>query len=330
MRLPLHLGLLFCALFVAACGDGESEVVFMRDPSQHANLPTVSVYVAQARGFFDSEGLEVAVVPSGESDPLSAVEAGEATFASVPAAALIARHAERAAGGAELDVVAIAVIGQRGDMGYVVIRGSGIEGPADFAGRVVGANSASLPALRGMLANEQVDASAVAVEQVASDDLNRFLGGELDAYPVQLSSEPYALRRAGHDVAAIDPADFGVPMIGQTVVTRRSLLAEDPALVESFVRAVLRGAMFASDHIDDAIDVTLPNTDGVDPDQQSYVLETQLAAAGGGGIGRGSHDQWQALIDLLAEHGSLTVPIEVTDVFDGSIVDEVYRSGALD
>ena len=35
-------------------------------------------------------------------------------------------------------LVAVMLFGQRGDFGYVVLEESGIESPADFAGRLVG------------------------------------------------------------------------------------------------------------------------------------------------------------------------------------------------
>jgi len=331
-RTLLALGLALGALLFASCdADEANTVTYLRGAGPHANLPTVAVYVAQAQGFFEDEGLTVTVVaPTEGADRLSAVENGDVAFASASASDVIARQAEHAAGDEESGVVAIAVFGGQGDIGYVVIRGSGIDGPEDFAGRVIGANADSLPALRAMLARADVEESEVDIQPVEPGDLNRFLIGELDAYPVQLSSDPYALRRGGRDVAAIDPADFEVPGLGLTVVTRRSLLEDDPALAESFIRATLRGAIFASQHIDDAIDVTLPHTEGVDPDHQSYVLETQLAAAAGSGVVQASHEQWQALIDLLAEYGALAAPIEVADVFDGSLVEGIYGRGELD
>src|SRR5690606_1110237 len=116
----------------------------------------------------------------------------------------------------------------------------------------------------------------ITLERVGFNDLDRFLVGELDIYPVFINNEPDILRRQGHDITVIDPADFGVPTLGLTMVTRRSLLEEDPDLVERFMRATLRGALYAAGHIDEAIDVTLLYAEGADPDHQSFLLETDL------------------------------------------------------
>ena len=105
----------------------------------------------------------------------------------------------------------------------------------------------------------------------------------------------------------------------------------DTDLTTRFLRATIRGAIYASEHVDEAIEITLTYDPDLDADHQSFLLETELTnAARLDGIGRGTVEQWQALIDLLEEYESLEAAVAVEDLFDGSIVDGIYDRGELD
>jgi ABC-type nitrate/sulfonate/bicarbonate transport system substrate-binding protein len=181
-----------------------------------------------------------------------------------------------------------------------------------------------------MLASAGLTRDDVTLERVGFGEIDRFLVGEIDVYPVFLNNEPDTLRRDGQDVVVIDPADFGIPTLGLVLLARDETV-EDADLTERFLRATLRGAIYARDHVDEAIDITLTIDPDLDADHQSFLLETELTnAARPDGIGRGTVEQWQALIDLLEEYESLEAAVSVEDLFDGSIVDGIYDRGELE
>jgi ABC-type nitrate/sulfonate/bicarbonate transport system substrate-binding protein len=323
---------LAASLVLAGCESESDEVVFMAGSHPQANLPFVAAYVAEAKGYFDSEGLNVRVEHSpGGAEHVDLLEAGEVDFTTATAASLIESHGRPAAGGEPPLIAAVALFGQRGDRGYLVRRGSGIESPRDFEGKVVGSNSATAPPeLHALLAGAGLTIEDVTIERVGLDDLDRLLVGQIDVYPVFINSEPDIARRLGHDVVLIDPYEFGIATLGLTVVTRRSLIEENAATVEAFLRAMLRGAYYASRNIDEAIEITLQYAPEADVDHQSYLLETDLAAAARtGGMGRSDPTQWQSMIDLITRYGAVEAPIEVTQVFDGRFIDELYGRGDL-
>ena len=66
--------------------------------------------------------------------------------------------------------------------------------------------------------------------------------GQVDVLAVFKSNEPDTVRRMGFDVTLWDPADFGVPTLGLTYITREELANSDPDKTERFLKADDEGA----------------------------------------------------------------------------------------
>ena len=321
----LLLALLALAALVAACdeddnGDELREVTFMAGFRPQANLPFVAVYVADAQGYFAEEGLAVSIEHSTQGEQLQLLLAGEIDFTTGTAAQVLRRRAT------EIPVRAIALFGQRGDQGFVVRADSGIETPADFAGRSVGFKAGVVPAeLLALLATVDLEADDVDLQAVGFDE-RIFIAGEVEVFPVFLSNEPNRIRNAGLPITVFDPADYGVATLGLTFIARDDTVEDDAELVEAFLRAALRGAAYAEEHIDEAIEIVLIYAEGADPEHQRFLLETDLRnAARADGMGRASLDQWEALQRVLLEFDSaFDGPVDVATVFEGSFVDALY------
>ena len=321
----LLLALLTLAALVAACDEDDNgaelrEVTFMAGFRPQASLPFVAVYVADAQGYFAEEGLAVTIEHSTQGEQLQLLLAGEIDFTTGTAAQVLRRRAT------EIPVRAIALFGQRGDQGFVVRADSGIETPADFAGRSIGFKAGVVPAeLLALLASADLEADDVDLQAVGFDE-RIFIAGEVEVFPVFLSNEPNRIRNAGVPITVFDPADYGVTTLGLTFIARADTVEDDAALVEAFLRAALRGAAYAEEHVDEAIEVVLIYAEGADPDHQRFLLETDLRnAARADGMGRASLEQWEALQQVLLEFDpAFEGPVDVATVFEGSFVDALY------
>ncbi len=320
LALPLAVALLALA---GACGDDDDEgrrITFMAGFRPQANLPFVAAYVALDQGYFADEGLVVEIRhSSGQGEHLRLLLEQEIEFTTGTAAQVLRRRAD------ELPVRAVALFGQRGDQGYVVRADSGISGPADFAGRSVGFKAGVVPAeLKAMLASVGLSEGDVNLQGVGFDP-RVFIEGGIDVYPVFLNNEPDTIRRAGVEITVLDPHEFGVPTLGLTFLAHEETVADDPELVERFLRATLRGVAYAAANIDDAVEITLSYAEGSDPEHQRFLLETDLAnAQRADGIGRGTLDQWQAMEELLRRYEIIETPVNVAEAFVVSFVDELY------
>ena len=224
-----------------------------------ANLPFVAVYLAEARGFFADEGLDVEIRHSAQGEHLQLLLAGEVDFTTGTAAQSLRQRANG------LPVRAVALFGQRGDQGFVVHADSGIEAPADFEGRSVGFKGGVVPAeLLALLATADLGPDDVRLQAVGFDE-RVFIEGEVDVFPVFLNNEPNRIRNAGVDIRVFDPADYGIATLGITYLAHEDTTTERRALTERFLRAALRGAAYAASRPDEAIDVVLTYADGAGP-----------------------------------------------------------------
>ncbi|MDA0256951.1 MAG: ABC transporter substrate-binding protein [Chloroflexi bacterium] len=318
------------ALLAAACGgsdeEGLQEITFMAGFRAQANLPFVAVYVADANGYFEEEGLAVTIRhSSGADEHLKLLLEQDVEFITGTGAQALRRYADG------LPLRAVALFGQRGDQGFVARADSGIAAPADFRGRSVGFKAGVVPAeLHALLATAGLTIDDVRLQAVGFDP-RVFIEGQVEVYPVFLDNEPDTIRRAGVEIVVIDPHEHGVPTLGLTYLAHEATLAEDPQLVERFLRATLRGALWARDNVEEAVEITVRFAEGADPAHQRFLLETDLAnAERADGIGRSTPDQWQALAEVLLRHGVLDEPVDATAVFDATAIERIYANGPLD
>ncbi|HJM89205.1 MAG TPA: ABC transporter substrate-binding protein [Dehalococcoidia bacterium] len=301
-----------------------AEITFVAGFRPQANLPFVAVYVAAAEGYFADEQLTVQMEHSPRGGHLQLLLEKEIEFTTATASQALRRRAD------ELPVRSVALFGQRGDQGYVVMADSGIEGPADFAGRSVGFKGSVIPAeLKAMLAAVDLTEDDINLQNVPFD-VRPFIEGQVDVFPVFLNNEPDQIRNEGVEITIIDPTEFGVPTLGLTFLAHEDTIADDPQLVERFLRATLRGAAFAAANIDAAVEITLQHAEGADPAHQRFLLETDLEnAQRADGIGRGTLDQWDALEELLMRYEVIEVDVDTALAFDGSFVDALYGADGV-
>ena len=344
LRASLAAIALLVLVFLAACADEDGgtsasaspaaspatptpeprKVTFMAGFRPQANLPFVAVYLAKAKGFYAEEGLEVEVQHSSGSEHLRLVLEKNIDFTTGTAPQVIRRRYE------DLPVRAIALFGQRGDQGYVSRADSGIRTPADFRGKRVGFKSGVVPAeLKGMLAAAAVPEADVRLQAVGFDP-RVFIEGAVDVYPVFLSNEPFAIRKTGLSINVIDPQDFGVPTLGLTLLAHEDTVRQDPEFVRRFLRATMRGALYAQAHVDEGVQATLTYAEGADAEGQKYLLETDLALARrADGMGRSDLGQWRALEELLRRYEVIDRPVDVATAWEGSFIDGLYASRQL-
>jgi ABC-type nitrate/sulfonate/bicarbonate transport system substrate-binding protein len=314
-------GTLLIAGLLAACDDDDDEptgptpmdkVTFMTGFKHQANLPFVGVYVAKEKGFFNEESLDVTVRDvTTPGDNFKFLATDEVQFTTADAQVLL----ERRAGEPPLDIVSIALVGQRGQQGFAVLTESGIQTPKDWSGKKVGYKGSQVtPDYLAILGAEGVDRGSVSEVKVgfAPQVLTE---GEVDIFPVFVSNEPDTLRMLGYEVRVFEAADYGAPTLGLTYAAMRDYIDANPDIVRRFVRAAQRGIAYASENPGEAINIVLKYAPEANREHEMYMLETELDAALIGeaesrGAGWQTVEQWQKLHDYLVQYGALSAPLE--------------------
>jgi len=213
----------------------------------------VGYYVAEAKGFYAANGLDVRILEGGPGDPARAhVLDGTADFA-------ISSFAEQRDGIVDGDdAVALMSAFQIPPLVIFSLKHSGVREPADLAGRRVGITTEYWrEVLEQTLAAAGVKVASVTMVDVAAGDLRPLYGGEVDAWLGYAQDEPIQAEIAGHPVAKIYPADYGVGGYEGLLLARDVTIAARPDLVRRFVRASERGWRYALEHPDEAATILL-------------------------------------------------------------------------
>jgi len=335
-------GMLLIALTLAACGGAEDKaavpetaaptpepqkITFMAGFKPQANLPFVGVYVAKEKGFFQEEGLDVDIQhSSGGSQHVQLLLAGQVQFTTADAANVLQRIADPG-----LPLLAIALIGQTGQQGWVTLAGSGLDDPADWRGKTVGYRSTVPPDLLAILKSRGMTLDDVNAQNIGYEPPQLLVEGRVDVYPVFLSNEPDIIRRKlGKEVKVFSAADYGMPTLGLTYVTSRDYADQHPETVTRFLIAVLRALQWTGQNRDEAVDIVLKYATGEEREHQRFMLDAEIEASSspvtqGNAWGYQMKEQWQALNDSLHEFGAITKPVDPSSAFTTRFLDAAYQ-----
>ncbi|MFC4454434.1 ABC transporter substrate-binding protein [Deinococcus sonorensis] len=89
-------------------------------------------FVAQAKGYYKAEGLDVQFLPTGDQSPIQTVATGTADFGTTWITDLLTARQQG------IPVVHIAQLFQKSGYTLVALKSQGLKGPADFKGKRVG------------------------------------------------------------------------------------------------------------------------------------------------------------------------------------------------
>ncbi len=279
-----------------------------------ANLPFVAAYVAQEKGFFADQDLDVEIKHASSGEHLKLLLAGDVDVTTAAAASVLKRRSEP-----DVPIVAIALFGQRGQQAYMALKESGINTVEDWEGKTFGYKISVPPDYEAMLQAKEVDRSTIK-EVNAGFDPRVLTEGRVDVLAVFKSNEPNVVRNLGFEVNVWDPADFGVPTMVLTYIVRTDFAGSDPDLVTRFLKATLKAVRYASDNKDEALDIVAKYAEGEDRDHQRFMLETELTDAVSAvtvdrGLGWMTGDQWEALYQHLHDFGALPRPFDYRTAF---------------
>lgn len=324
------IAVLLAAVLAAACGGSDEPLTidYTAGFRAQANLPFVAVYVAQERGFFEDEGVVVNIEHAGFTGNHKAqLAAGEIDVTTLPAAEMLQVRAESGA-----PYVAVMLFGQRGDFGYAVLESSGIQSPADFAGKIVGTKGVVQAEFLAMAA-----ANGVAQDdmEIVSTGFNPAIlaEGEVDVWPVFLSNEPDTLTRVmGEQIRVFEPADYGVPALGVTYIVNEEFLrdGDNREALERFLRAAIRGFQFALDDPAAAIESSLEFfDDDADLIHERFILDTELANAVSpltdeNGLGWFTQKQFADLQAVLINYDAMEGQVDLSVALDRSFLEEIH------
>ncbi|HZJ09650.1 MAG TPA: ABC transporter substrate-binding protein [Trueperaceae bacterium] len=302
-------------------------------------------FVAQDKGFYAEEGLDVTILDGGNVNPTVQVGSGNADFGTDWVANMLAQREQG------LDVVTIAQMFQESGYRMVALADSGIETIADLAGTKVGvwgfgnefAADAVFAAadLTSNLDPTETDPDVDAV--VYAFDPSLVFPNEVDVASAMTYNELDQIVGLGYPLETLNilvPADIGADLLEDNIFTRPEILASEDfkgsgvsgaEVAERFLRASIRGWEYAVANQEEAVQIVLAHCGdtcaGSGSTQSPLIHQTwQMAEVAklvkptpDTVVGALDQEGFERSVDLLVQVGLLAEPVAYEDAVDASV-----------
>lgn len=276
-------------------------------------------YVALDEGYFEEEGFDdVEVLPSGgDIVPQDALVAGDVDFAVAWVPKVLGTLENQG-----VELTDIAQVFQKSGTTQVSWKGSGITSVDDFEGKRIGSwGFGNEWEIFAAMADKGLDASTV---QITTQDfsMNALLDKDVDAAQAMTYNELAQLLETVNpatgklytmdDIDVISYEDTAGAMLQDAIWADTARLSDDPAYADAatrFLKAVIKGWVFARDNPTEAADITYtaataPGVDAfpVGPTHQLWQMnEVNKLIWTGGDFGMIDADAWQQTVDGALE-----------------------------
>ncbi|KAA8994993.1 ABC transporter substrate-binding protein [Affinibrenneria salicis] len=273
-------------------------------------------YVAQEKGFYRNNQLEVTINPGGPNINVETlVASGADTFGLAGGMESVLTAREKG-----LPVVALAMSQQRTPFVFVTYDDSGIHSFKDFKGKKVSVwfTGVQYPLLASL---GQVGLSKNDITLIPqSVSLNPFIDKQVDVATVTLYNEYNTLKEKGvTNLRLISPDDVGVTTQQDALITSKAVIEKDPALVQRFVNATLEGWQYALTHRAETLDILMKANPGLNRPHQQAMLDSVaqlMYPEGSPGLGSVNLEQAEKMMNLLVKYGALKQPVDINQTFD--------------
>jgi ABC-type nitrate/sulfonate/bicarbonate transport system substrate-binding protein len=265
--------ILATALSLTACAGPSSGTTEAKDPIkfQTSWLPSVQFsgsYIADSKGYYAQEGLDVTLLPGGpDVDPQAAIASGQVDIA-LSNADFVARTNAQGA-----DLVIVAAGFQKDPFAVLSAPNAPIKTPQDMIGKRIGVPTADAPLFDTFLSLNNIDPAKLTVVPVGFD-VAPLVSGEVDGLVSFYTEQPTAYKKStGKDGVTMMLGDFGLDVYAQVYVVQRKSLKDEKsrARIEHFLRAELKGWNDYVNDIPTAVDLTVnkyAKDGGLSPEQQ--------------------------------------------------------------
>jgi len=277
MKKWFYLILCLPLLLLSGCGASKNNQGNSTADSSNNKLQKVSImldwypnavhsllYVAQEKGYFKEQGLDVDIkMPADTNDPLRMVAANQVDIAiSYQPEVLIARDEQ-------IPVQSFGALVRHPLNTLMFPADSPIQSPKDLAGKTVGYPSIPLDEaiINTMVKNDggnpnkvkMVDVGWDLIPAMATNKTNALIGG-------YSNHEKLLLDKEGHQMRTLSPTKYGVPDYYELVlVASEKGLKEKPDVYKKFMKAITEGQKYVQDHPDKGLSILMNHEDKSSP-----------------------------------------------------------------
>ncbi len=320
---------ILATLFLTACAAKPAPEVQSETPTELThidlgvgfvpNIQFAPFYVAQAKGFYAEEGLDVSLEHGYENDFVALTAQGERQFAIASGDQVILAQAQK------LPVTYVMKWYEKYPVGVLAKADTGIKNPTDLDGHSVGIPGqfgASFVAWKGLVYAAGVDESSIDLREIGFTQAEALAQNTVDAAVVYIANEPVQLAQSGEKVTVIQVSDY-LNLVSNGLVTNEKLIREKPELVSKMVRASLKGLAYTIENPDEAFDLArafIPDMTDEDAPTQRQVLATSIDLWRSDNLGVSDSQAWADSVNFMRQSGLLDTDVNVDSLYTNQFV----------
>ena len=321
MTAVMAVGIVGCGGSEPAADNGLEDFSIVLD--WYPNAIHSFLYVAQEKGYFAEEGLNLVVnFPANTNDGISLPAAGKADLGMYYLQDAILTAVEE-----DVPIVSVGAVAQKSLDVVISLKENGIETAADLAGKKIGYAGTALSEAKVECMLEKAGLSAEDCEliDVGFDLLTAITTGQVDAtIGNMVNHEVPQLEEQGIAINYFSPTDFGVPEYYELVfLAGRDAVENNPEKLQKFLRAAKKGFDFMQENPEEALQILLDNQNAenfpLSPSVEQASMDVLLPAMETEDAPFMSQNVavWQKNADWLYEMGLLSEQADVS----GMVVD---------
>lgn len=280
----------------------------------YPNAVHSALYVAQEKGFFEEEGLDVNIeMPADTNDPLKLAATGKVDLAISYQNQTVLARAEG------IPVVSVAAYVRHSLDSIMMKKAVGIESPKDLEGKTVGYPSTiiSEQVVKSMTEQDGGDFKKVTMTDVSWDLIPAIATDKVDAIVGGYINHEYVLlNKEGYEMALLKPSDYGVPDNYELViVSGEDTFEAKKDEITKFWNAVTKGQQFVKENPEEGLRILLDNenedaTLNEAVEKESLEILLPLMEEEGVPFGYQEVAHWQTTADWLYKTGIIEKQVD--------------------
>jgi NitT/TauT family transport system substrate-binding protein len=286
------------------------------------NVQYAPFYVADSKGFFKENDLEITFDYSPETDGVALVGAGELQFSVVSGEQVLLARAQN------LPVVTFFAWWRNYPVAVASLKSQNILKPEDLKGKKIGLPGlygANYIGLQALLAAGGLTEKDVQLESLGFNQVEALVSGRVDAVSIYANNEPIQLKLKGYEVDVVRVADY-VQLASNGLLTNEKTIAEQPELVKRMARAVAAGVNYTLANPDEAFMLCTQYVEGLRSSDQTAQKEIFLASmefwkpTAGQRMGESDPLAWENMQQVLLNMGLLKQPLDLQQAFTNAFI----------
>ncbi|WP_160008642.1 ABC transporter substrate-binding protein [Rhizobium sp. 18055] len=270
------------------------------------------IFVAAGKGYFADEGLDVDIVDgNGSTGTIQAI--GNGSF-NIGIAGLGALAQASATSGLDT-ITAVAGLVQKDPSSIISLKGSGINKPQDIAGKRFATDAGNLAdgMIKAFAEANGVDMDSIKLT-ITNADQTALLKGDADFVNEWANPDGDHIKR----FAEIEPpmlfADYGVNILGSSVIVRKDYLAAHEKEIRGFLKAIVKAHDDVVAKPADALALFMKYRPDADPKSIAEEIEVMekyrhTARTEGKPLGAVDADDLKQTISLLEKYSGMPVGV---------------------